>query len=279
MRERFIEAAGLRARVLEEGSGDPVLLVHGLAGWAENWTYTMPALASAGFRAIAPDLPGFGQTERPPEVNYFAPPDPYYVRFLADVLRALDVERAHLVGHSLGGAIATIGAVCLPDRFRSLALVAPGGYGERLALSFRLSSFPIATLVARIAPTLVVGDTVRACFYDPSRAPDWVFEQATRYARAGAAVEFTRVMRQAVDLRGPRRELRDAWDGPTRGIRAPALVVWGRQDAVLPASDVDEVIARLPHAQKKLIDRAGHLVQLERPDEFNPTLIAFLHAS
>jgi pimeloyl-ACP methyl ester carboxylesterase len=236
----------------------------------------MPALADAGFRAIAFDLPGFGQSARAHRVRYFDPPDPFYARFVRDVLEHVDAGPVHLVGHSLGGAIASVAAALMPERFRSLTLVSPGGYGLRLALSFRLSSLRLATLVARLAPTAFVRDSVAACFSDPAAIPEWMFEDAARYARAGGAVEFTRVLRQGVTLGGPRRALRDAWDEAVRRIELPTLVIWGRDDRVLPAVDVVEVTARLPHAEVHLIERAGHLVQLERPQEFNRTLISFL---
>ncbi len=276
--ERFLVAGGVRTRIVEEGSGDPVLLVHGIAGWAENWALTTPALAAAGFRAIACDLPGFGQSERRPGARYFDPREPYYARFLVELLDALALDRVHLVGHSLGGAIASVTAASRPERFRSLTLVSPGGYGRHLALSFRLSSLPIATLVARLAPTAFVRDTVDACFCDPGRAPEWVYEHATRYARTGGAVEFTRVMRQTVTLGGPRADLRAAWDERVRRIALPTLVIWGRQDIVLPLADLEAVRARLPHARVVLIDRAGHLVQLEQPTEFNDALVSFLRS-
>lgn len=278
MSERFVSAGGVRTRVVEEGSGDPVLLVHGVAGWAENWKPTMPALAAAGFRAIACDLPGFGQSERARRARYFEPPDPYYPRFVRELLDALALERVHLVGHSLGGAIASVTAALLSDRLRTLTLVAPGGYGRNLPLSFRLSSLRIAALIARFAPSALVHDTVSACFFDPSRAGDWVYDDAARYARAGGAVEFTRVMRQCVDLSGPRAHLRDTWDPHVRKVTLPTLVVWGRQDAVIPLGDLAEVRDRFPNARVVLIDRAGHLVQLERADEFNAALVHFLRS-
>jgi pimeloyl-ACP methyl ester carboxylesterase len=279
MSERFITAAGVRARIVEEGAGEPVLLVHGLAGWIENWAFTMPALAAAGFRAIACDLPGFGQTERSPRARYFDADDPYYVRFLAEVCDTLRIEPAHLVGHSLGGAIASCAAVCTPGRFRSLTLVAPAGYGRRVSLTFRLSSLPVAGIVARLAPTAFVRDTVAACFSDPASAPPWVYEHAARYARAGGALEFTRVMGQTVTLQGPREEIRLAWDDRVRRIALPTLVIWGRQDRVLPVTDLEDVRERLPGARVVLIEGAGHLVQLERPREFNEALISFLRAA
>lgn len=275
---RFVNAAGVRARVIEEGAGEPVLLVHGVGGWAENWTYTLPALASAGLRAIACDLPGFGESQRAARARYFDPQDPFYARFIGELLDALALERIHLVGHSLGGAVATVTAICFSARIRRLVLVAPGGFGEELIFAFRLTSLPVAQLVARLLPTIFVRSTVEANFADPSRAPAWVFEQAERYARAGGAVEFTRVMGQVATLRGQREDVRSAWYARAPELRMPTLVLWGRRDAILPVSQARQVKTRVPQAEVRIIEDAGHLVQIERPDEFNAALLGFLRA-
>jgi pimeloyl-ACP methyl ester carboxylesterase len=274
--ERLLTAGGVRARALEEGAGDAVVLVHGAAAWAENWMLTMPALAGAGYRAIALDLPGFGKSERARSPRYFDHPDAYYVRFLREAMDALELEAAHLVGHSMGGAVAAIAAAALPERFRSLALAAPGAFGTTLPLSFRLASLRIAGLFARFAPAALVRSSVNACFADPGCVPDWLYEHAHRYARAGGAAEFARLMHYGVTLRGVRPELRDRWEDAIRAIRIPTLVVWGREDVIVPLTHLVEVRARLPHARVALIERAGHLVQIERPDEFNAALLAFL---
>ena len=276
MPERFLRVAGVRARILDEGAGDAVLLVHGVGGWAEEWAHALPALVAAGYRVVAPDLPGHGQSARASGARYFDPHDPYYVRFLRELLDGLGLERVHVVGHSLGGAIATLTAVCLPGRVRSLTLVAPGGYGARVARSFRLSSLWIAQLFARIAPTAYLRESLAWCFSDASRCEEWMYRDVVRYARAGAAVEFARVLRQGLTLRGLRPEIRDAWDDRVRGLTLPTLVIWGRQDSVVPFADLSDVTARIPHASVVAIDRAGHLVQLERPEEFNRALLAFL---
>ena len=274
--EQFITAAGVRARVLEEGEGEPVLLVHGVAAWAENWSLAMPALAAAGYRAIAVDLPGFGQSARARKPRYFDAPDALYVRFVRDVLDRLELERVHLVGHSMGGAVAAVSAAAMPERFHSLTLVAPGAFGRFVPLSFRLSSFRVATIFARLAPTALVRSSIDACFADPSCAPEWLYTQAFRYARAGGAAEFTRVMHYGVTMRGLRARLREPWEERIRALRLQTLVVWGRQDAIVPVDQLAEVRERLPHAQVVLLDRAGHLVQIERAREFNDALIAFL---
>jgi 4,5:9,10-diseco-3-hydroxy-5,9,17-trioxoandrosta-1(10),2-diene-4-oate hydrolase len=164
----------------------------------------------------------------------------------------------------------------MPERFASLSLVAPGAFGTSIQLSFRLASLRLATLLARFAPAALIRSSVQSCFFDPTCVPDWFYEHAIRYARAGGAAEFTRVMHYGVSLRGLRTRLRDAWEETIRQIRLPSLVVWGRQDAIVPVADLEEVLVRLPHTEVVVIDRAGHLVQVERPAEFNQALITFL---
>src|SRR5437763_1005882 len=134
MESRTITVEGLRTRVLVEGGPgavrEPILLIHGVGGWAENWRPVMAALAATGRQVIALDLPGFGQSERPRRVRYFGPDEAFYPRFVIAAMDVLGIERAHIAGNSMGGAVAYMTAVTAPTRTRSLILVAPGGLGR-----------------------------------------------------------------------------------------------------------------------------------------------------
>lgn len=277
--EHRVTAGGVRARVIEEGSGEPVLLVHGVGAFAENWDPILAGLAANGYRAIACDLPGHGESERARGVRYFDPQAPYYVRFLTDVLDACGVDRADFVGHSLGGGIAGVMALAAPHRVKRLVLVAPGGLGENLTRPLRLSALPFAYIAARFLSDDDVRAYVRSCFYDTARVPEWLDQLAIRYARAGAAAEFARVMRQVATLFGLRPSLRRAWLGRLAELRCPALVVWGREDAVLPLADAEATLRTLPHARLVVIPSAGHLVMLEQPEEFLRAILAFFRST
>jgi pimeloyl-ACP methyl ester carboxylesterase len=280
MEPRTITVEGLRTRVLiEDGRAkdrEPVLLVHGVGGWAENWRSVMSALASTGRQIIALDLPGFGQSEAPRRVRYFGPEDAFYPRFVLAAMDTLDIKRAHIVGNSMGGAVAYMTAVTAPTRTRSLVLVAPGGLGRDVAFFLRACSLPGFGLVARLPrPRRAARDVLRTCFYDAGRITPELYDEAERYGNSSFP-EFVRALSAGVGIRGVRRSLRDAWVARSSLYTGPALVVWGREDFVLPLRHLADVHATLPQAQIALIEHCGHMPQAERPDEFLAATLPFL---
>jgi pimeloyl-ACP methyl ester carboxylesterase len=280
MEPRTISVEGLRTRVLvEEGRGaerDPIVLIHGVGGWAENWRPVMAALASTGRRVIALDLPGFGQSERPRRVRYFGPDEAFYPRFVIAAMDVLGIERAHIAGNSMGGAVAYMTAVTAPLRTRSLVLVAPGGLGRDVAFFLRACSLPGFGLVARLPrPRGAAREVLRTCFYDAARITPELYEEAERYGNSSFP-EFVRALSAGVGIRGVRRSLRDAWVARSSLYGGPALVVWGREDFVLPLRHLADVHATLPQAQVALIERCGHMPQAERPEEFLAATLPFL---
>ncbi len=279
VRATTIDVLGLRTRVLvagDETAGDAVLMIHGVGGWAENWSAVMEPIAATGRRALAVDLPGFGESEAPGRVPYFGPREAFYPRFVVALLDALGLSSAHVVGNSMGGAVAYTAAVTAPERTRSLALVASGGLGSDIAFFLRL-----ATLPGTITLTRVFGrpsharEVLRTCFYDPSRVPAALYDEVVRYGLASYP-EFVRALRSGVTIRGVRESLRRHWIAQAPRYGGPVLVLWGRQDRVLPPRHVDDARDVFPRAEVRLIDRCGHLPMLERPDEFLAALLPFL---
>src|SRR5919201_4016153 len=137
VRSRTIDVMGLRTRILEDGDGAPVVMVHGVGGWAENWRETIAALVESGKRAIAVDLPGFGESDPPRAISHFGPREAFYPAFMTALFDALGLRSAHLVGHSMGGSVVYMTAVSAPERIRSLAVLAGGGLGTDIALFLR----------------------------------------------------------------------------------------------------------------------------------------------
>jgi pimeloyl-ACP methyl ester carboxylesterase len=276
MRTSTIAAAGSRIRVIEDGTGEQaVLFVHGVGGWAENWSEAIERVAASGRRAVAFDLPGFGDSTEVDGARYFDPQAPFYPAVVDGVRRALGLERPHLVGHSLGGGIAAVTAVVHPDAWRSLTLVAPGGFGPDIALLFRVFSLPFLHVTTWLPRPASAGRAVlESCFHDPSKIPTHLYEESLRYDRTYA--ETLRVMRGVATFRGVRRSLREAWLARAGDYRGPVLVVWGRQDGIIPPSHVEALRRAYPNAELHVIADAGHLVMPEQPDAFAATLLPFL---
>jgi pyruvate dehydrogenase E2 component (dihydrolipoamide acetyltransferase) len=284
MDTRTIAVDGLRIRVIErapvEERDDAVVMIHGLGGWAENWSAVMPSIAASGRRAIAFDLPGFGASERARGARYFDPERPFYAQFVHALLDALGLERAHVAGHSLGGAVAYTAAVWAPGRVRSLTLVAPGGLAKAILRELRLLTLPGMELLVRLGRSpAVTRQVLYSCFHDPARCPEHVVGEAMRYG-APAAPEMVRALRSAVSLRnGIRDDVRLPWIARADRYRGPSLVIWGREDRIIPATVAEEALRIAPAAEVHVIPSCGHLVMIERPEEMLEILIPFLEAA
>ena len=280
VRPSTIRVMGLRTRVLTAGgqapSRTPVLLIHGVGGWAENWREVMEPIAASGRRAIAVDLPGFGETEAPGRVAHFGPNNAYYPQWVLSLLDGLGVEQAHLVGSSMGGAVAYMAAVSAPERARSLTLVASGGLGTDITLFLRLATLPGMIAIAKAFGRPRQGrEVLRSCFFDASRIPETLYEESERYG-FDSYPEFVRALRSGVTVRGVRGYVRDHWIKQAEGYRGPVLAVWGREDAVLPIHHLAGAKDVFPQAEVRIIERCGHLPMIERTQEFLAATLPFL---
>lgn len=279
IRSKTLNVMGLRTRVLEDGDaarGDPVVMIHGVGAWAENFREVMEPIAQTGRRAIAFDLPGFGESEAPGDVEHFGPRDAFYPRFVNAVLDELRLPSAHLVGSSMGGAVVYTAAVTQPGRTRSLTLIAGGGVGTEVALFLRLCTLPGMPLLARaFGKPAQARNVLRTCFYDPRRIPQTLYDEAERYGYPSFG-EFVNALRSGVTLGGVKPAVRDFWVAQAPRYQGPVLVVWGRQDAVLPMTSAADAREVMPQAQIQLIDECGHLPMIERPKEFLAALLPFL---
>jgi len=274
-----ITVMGRTARVLSTGDdarGDPVLLIHGVGGWAENWREIMEPIALSGRRAIAVDLPGFGESDAPGDVSHFGPKDAFYPQWVVSLMDALNVDRAHIVGNSMGGAVAYMAAVTAPQRFPSLTLVASGGLGRDIAFFLRLATLPGMVALARLVGDRGQGRQVlRSCFFDATRIPETLSEEADRYGFASFP-EFVRALRSGVTFGGVRAPLLAHWVDLASRYESPVLVVWGREDAVLPIHHLSGAKDVFPQAELRVIERCGHLPMIERTDEYLAIQLPFL---
>jgi pimeloyl-ACP methyl ester carboxylesterase len=274
-RLRFRTVATPRARLstLEAGSGPPVVAVHGLGGTKGSFLPTVVALAGV-FRVIALDLPGFGDSDKP----LGAPYDPrYFAGVVVDLLDALDIESAHLIGNSLGGRVALEVGMGHPDRAGRLALLAPSLAWKRLRTLAPLLRIVRPELgLIQFTPRSVVETIVHRLI--PSADEGWAAAGVDEFLRAfltpGGKSAFYAAARH-IYLEAPNGS-NGFW--PRLGeLQADALFIWGRRDRLVPIAFARHVAEALPAARHLELD-CGHVPQIERPRETHAAIRAFLRS-
>lgn len=271
--DQYITVDDLSIRYWSAGRGpSSVILLHGLGGYVENWQKNVACLAQ-NHRVVALDLPGFGRSDKP-DIQYSIP---YWTAFVQKFMRALKIDRAVLLGASMGGAIALQFALRYPQQVERLILSASAGLGKEVALFLKILSLPILgewlsrpsrngseqfwkEMVfdrVKITPTLIDKD------YEVSAIP-------------GAQQSFLRALRSLVNIQGLRKEEIDPILGRLEEIQTPTLILWGAQDRVLPVACAQNAVKRFPNARLHVFDPCGHLPNYERADEFNTLVADFL---
>lgn len=272
---RIINVHGRRTRVRVDGNPDrpPILLLHGLGRSLEDWSQQFDRLA--GYRTIALDLHGFGFSTRPA--------CPMSLRALArGAAGALDVlgERRplHVVGNSLGGAVALQLLTLQPERVASLALVSSAGFGSEVSWLVRMLATPVIGSFTARHPTRSSARTAERTIYaDPSLATGERINHALAIARqpeAGPALH--ELARELGTARGVRRQWRDDLLTEVAKYPRPTLIVWGNRDRILPVHHLAAASRHLSHAQTRVFRGIGHMPQIECPDEFAELLTGFI---
>jgi pimeloyl-ACP methyl ester carboxylesterase len=259
---------------LEAGSGPILLLVHGMAGHAENWRAVIEPLARR-HTVIAPDLPGHGESE-PGGGDYSLGA---LASGLRDLLIGLGHDRATLVGHSLGGGVAMQFTYQFPEMVERLALVSSGGLGPEVSPILRAAALPGADLF--ISATAGVGQRAgsalaRGLGAVGLRPSADVAEVARGYASLSDAQRrraFLATLRSVVGTDGQRVA---AGDRLYLAEALPILIVWGSRDPIIPVRHGEAAHETLPGSRLEVFDGVGHLPQVEEPGRFAATLDRFL---
>ena len=262
--EKDITVLSFNIHYREAGRGRPVILLHGLGGDGSRWARNLRPLA-ADFRVIAPDQIGFGQSDKP-LANYHSG---MLAEFLAAFMQAIGIEKASVVGSSMGASAAIYFAVHYPSLLDRLVLVDGGSYSPAA------SSSPLAPVDAhrRQIQNGVTFDETREffelMFYDKGLLTNKLLEESL-VMRLRSAYSIGK-MQEAFD-----RGLGSVTEEEAGKIKARTLIVWGKYDRLLDPAIADRLHATVPGSQKVIIDNAGHLPQLERFSEFNSVVRNFL---
>jgi pimeloyl-ACP methyl ester carboxylesterase len=259
VRSAYVQAGPYRLRYLEAGSGPPLVLVHGLGSSAtQDWGRLIAPLGRR-FHVYAPDLPGFGESERPAAADYSIPMQVEAVRAF---MQAVGVGRARVAGLSMGGWIVSRLAGEHPEMVERLVVVdAAGMRPERPDIPAEVllprDEEGVRRLVAAvrhkapIPPSFVARDILAHRLRE-----EWITRRTLESMRAG----------------------RDWLNGTLGRADMPVVVIWGKQDALIPVAYAEGLRAEFPHAVLEVLDGCGHVPMADCPEAFDRVLVPFLAA-
>ena len=262
--EKFATVFGAKVRYLE--AGDPakpaVILLHGMGGNADAaWPLTVPALA-ANYRVIAPDLLGFGKSDKP-MINYRIG---FYVDFLDKLMSELKVEKVSLVGNSMGGWISVLYATKYPEKASKLVLVDAGGYAPP-------AGFDYGKLAVTMNPSTreSVKAGMKLLFYNSAMFQSDAAADSLLAARIAANDGYTiqTLIRNA-------QYADEYFDDEVKALKHPTLIVWGKQDGITPVTEGERLKKDIAGSELVIFDQAGHAPQFEKAADFNKKLLEFL---
>lgn len=255
---------GIKLHYLDVGTGPVVLWLHGSGPGASghsNFKTNYPAFVEAGYRNIVLDLPGFGRSDKPDDIEYHLE---FFVECLNQFLETTGIERCTLLGNSLGGAIALGQALTYPDSVERLILMAPGGVEERETY-FQMEGIKRMVEVYGQGPMGVneMRQVMKLQLFDASQLEDSLLaERAAVAATQPANLFSTMLVPNMTERLGE--------------LRCPILGFWGSNDRFNPPAGMFKFLQHAPQARFLMLNRCGHWVQVEHTDLFNRSCLDFL---
>lgn len=272
-----ITVGGLSVSYLFAGeNGPPVVLLHGggVDSAALSWRFAIGPL-SRSYQVFAPDLPGYGESDKP-DLRYG---NACYVSFVGRFMDSLGIRRATLAGISMGGGASLGFALGAPGRVEALILSDSYGLGGEVpfpALSFLLVRLPLLNEAAWAGlrrSKILVRWALKSIFGDPEAVTDELVEEVVRAVRQpGTGRAFRSWQRNEVGLKG----LRTDYSERLGELRVRTLIIHGSEDRLVPVSWAERAHRRLPASRLRVLEGCGHWPQRERPGEFNEAVLEFL---
>ena len=284
LQHEIIKAGNLRMHAVIQGEGPTVLLLHGFPESWYAWRHQLPALAEAGYRAVAVDMRGYGETDMPPDVS-----DYHVDRLCEDVdnlITALSDQPVHLVAHDWGGAVAWMFAAQYPDRLKSLAILNaphPRAFHHHIRHNFKqirrswyMAFFQLPWLpefLLRLDAQKIFAKAFRGASFRKEMFPDDVIDAfrlpMMRPGRLSAALNYYRALGRDLS------NLERAKNFPD--LSMPTMVIWAQNDIALGPELCDGIDQYfLGHFELHTIARCSHWVQQEQPEQVNKLLLDFL---
>jgi 4,5:9,10-diseco-3-hydroxy-5,9,17-trioxoandrosta-1(10),2-diene-4-oate hydrolase len=197
--------------------------------------------------------------------------------FIDDFMTALCINRACLVGNSLGGGVALQYALQFPGKVQKLVLVDSAGLGREMAFIMRLATIPLVGELMMQPNRMGMTFVLKRCVYDPAVITD---DLVDLYYRLDSSPEARKsillVLRSIATIFGGRADVLDPIIKNIGDIHVPALIIWGRQDRILPVRHACFAAQKLPNARLHIFDQCGHMPNFERPQDFNGLVLNFI---
>jgi pimeloyl-ACP methyl ester carboxylesterase len=275
---RLVDAAGVSTYVVDAGEGPPIVLIHGYGDTADGWRRVVPGLL-ADHRVIAVDVPPFGRSGQPRAPKLLD----FYKGFFPELLERLGIERATVIGHSLGGAIALHLTLERPELVERLGLVAPAGLGKappwwwQALAGYEQAWKRLLSIPSPITPVLIRQGMTRfldwRLFHDPRQMRETIDHLVSMHS---SARDFDRLLAAG-------RCCIESYTGTlledSVAIDVPKWMVWGRHDGLVPAEHAASYASVHPDADVHVFEDCGHYPHIELPGRFNRLLREWIAAT
>jgi len=263
--DQFVTVNNNVIHYTKQGSGKPIILVHGFAGSTYTWRKLIPLLADR-YAVYAVDLLGFGLSDKPGDGNYDLKSQGSLVLKFMDALR---ISSATLVGHSMGGVVIADAALEEPAKVDALILISPGFYGKGAPAFLKYLFFPLNRIMARQFYTKRVrAQSLTRYFYNKSLLSDEIINAYLLPAKTPGAVEALEYMMATVTTQ--------TYEGSAEHITQPTLIIWGEKDQANLPADAERLKQEIKQSSLIYIPECGHYVQEEKPEELAEEIKDFL---
>lgn len=270
--DQYVQVGNIKTRHWSLGDqGSPIVFIHGIGSAIETWALNVEALAQQ-HRVYALDLVGSGRSDKPLG-SYSLVALAEFVKGFADVM---GLDRLSLIGNSMGGGVALQFSLSYPQQIEKLVLVNSLGLGQAVSWSLRLANLPLVDRFYKPTRSSTALTLKQAVENQALITDEWIDRFYDLLSLPGAPEALIAQIRANVDWSGVRREVYQPIVDRLSTITAPTLVVWGKQDQILPVAHAQVAMQQLPNARLQLFDPCGHWSNFERAVEFNRLVSEFL---
>lgn len=270
----FIDVNGHRIRYWKCGQGpSTILLLHGFALSCEIWKENMDAL-SQKYCVVAVDILGFGQSDVPAKKLTHLDLLP---EFIHEFMQRIGIEKAHVVGHSMGGLLSLKLATAYPQCVERLILVGSAGFKRNIPIHFRIFSLPIFGELMMRPNRLGLSHALRHNAYVKDVVSEELIESLYTYTKhPGRGKFYLQICRKAINICGFKPHILKAVKQGVKKLKTPVLFIWGKHDPIIYLAHGFRGQKMIRNSKLVVFDECGHLPQLEKPAAFNKEILNFI---